>query len=123
MCAIAGILGVDVKQETLETMLRTMERRGPDDKGIFQDEDITLLHRRLSVIDPLRGKQPMQLKLGEEHYIIVYNGELYNTGEIRKELEKLGHRFETHCDTEVVIHAYAQWKDACLDRCCCNFFL
>ena len=116
MCAIAGILGVGADAATLKTMLHTMERRGPDDSGMYQEDDVTLLHRRLSIIDPLRGKQPMGLSHQGEYYVIVYNGELYNTQEIRQELEELGHRFASHCDTEVVLHAYAQWKENCLEK-------
>lgn len=116
LCAIAGIIGLDVPQAIIENMLRTMRRRGPDDRGVFSEESCTLLHSRLAVIDPAGGRQPMELSWQEEHYCIVYNGELYNTDEIRKELTKLGHDFTGHSDTEVVLHAYAQWKEACLHK-------
>lgn len=116
MCAIAGIIGLDAEEAALEKMLATMVRRGPDENGIFRQEGCTLLHARLSIIDPEGGKQPMELKWAGEHYVLVYNGELYNTEELRKELVKLGHHFFGHSDTEVVLHAYAQWKHACLER-------
>ena len=116
MCAIAGVIGPQLKETALEQMLETMKRRGPDGHGIYRREDITLLHSRLAIIDPAGGSQPMILHYGREKYIISYNGELYNTDEIRKELETLGHVFQTRCDTEVVLHAYAQWEEKSLER-------
>ena len=116
MCAIAGILGWNVENTCLEKMLETMGRRGPDGRGVFRDEGMALLHARLSVIDPRGGRQPMGLIWAGETYLIVYNGELYNTQELRTELAALGHGFEGHSDTEVVLHAYAQWGEACLER-------
>lgn len=116
MCAIAGILDLEAEPEILEKMLKTMVRRGPDGRGFFQEPDCILLHTRLAVIDPVGGQQPMILEWGEETYILVYNGELYNTNEIRRELIKRGHQFEGHSDTEVVLHSYAQWGADCLER-------
>lgn len=116
MCAIAGVISLTVGDETCRKMLKTMERRGPDASGVWRQEDITLLHSRLAIIDPEGGKQPMELCLAGEHYVLVYNGELYNTPEIRKELEQAGHIFEGHSDTEVVVHAYAQWGDDCVKK-------
>lgn len=116
MCAIAGMLHLDAKDEILANMLDTMKRRGPDGNGIYVKDECTLLHARLAVIDPEGGKQPMIYNRGAEEYAIVYNGELYNTEEIRKELQKLGHRFRGYSDTEVVLHAYVQWKENCLDK-------
>ena len=116
MCAIAGMIGLDAEDAVLDKMLATMARRGPDDKGIFRQEGCILLHARLAIIDPEGGRQPMELKWASEHYILVYNGELYNTEELRKELTELGHHFMGHSDTEVVLHAYAQWKQGCLER-------
>ncbi len=116
MCAIAGIMNLKADADTIDRFRRTMYRRGPDDFGVFTDRDITLLHARLSVIDPVGGKQPMHLEYGHEKYTLIYNGELYNTDELRKGLSKLGHRFVTHCDTEVVLHAYAQWGKDCLEK-------
>ena len=116
MCAIAGIIGLPCAEKTKEKMLATMHRRGPDDNGFYQNGDATLLHARLAVIDITGGKQPMSFSCGGETYIIVYNGELYNTQEIRQELSKLGHKFSGHSDTEVVLHSFAQWKEACLEH-------
>ncbi len=116
MCAIAGILGLSTDPVVLQKMLDTMTRRGPDGQGTFREEEVALLHARLAVIDPKGGRQPMGLIWAGETYLLVYNGELYNTEEIRKELLQLGHRFEGHSDTEVVLHAYAQWGESCLER-------
>lgn len=114
MCAIAGVLDLPAQEVVTRKMLTKMQHRGPDGNGIFQAENCTLLHARLSVIDPDGGAQPMTAGYGQEKYTIVYNGELYNTDEVKTILEKLGHRFLTHCDTEVLLHAYIQWKDGCL---------
>ena len=116
MCAIAGIIGLEATDETIQKMLKTMERRGPDDKGIYQKNDTALLHARLAIIDPHSGKQPMYLTWGGEQYTLIYNGELYNTAELRRELEIKGHMFTGHSDTEVVLHAYAEWGVESLDR-------
>ena len=116
MCAIAGILGQEAPPEAIAAMLATMARRGPDDRGVFQDADVTLLHARLAVIDPAGGRQPMTLCFEREEYTIVYNGELYNTGELRRELLKLGHSFAGHSDTEVLLHGYAQWGRGVLEK-------
>ncbi len=116
MCAISGTVHLYTDEVTNVKMLNTMLRRGPDDTGIYKCGPCTLLHARLAVIDPKRGKQPMCLTAQKQTYCIVYNGELYNTAEIRKELEVLGHNFITHSDTEVVLHAYVQWKQAALEK-------
>lgn len=116
MCAISGMIGLRADQAVVQKLLRTMARRGPDGSGGYQKEDIILLHTRLAVIDPIGGSQPMSIERAGETYTIVYNGELYNTEELRRELEGLGHRFEGHSDTEVVLHSFAQWGEGCLER-------
>jgi len=116
MCAIAGILGLPVEKSTLDAMLQTMLRRGPDGNGRYLGEDCTLLHSRLAIIDPAGGSQPMALLWGTERYVLVYNGELYNTDELREELKQWGHHFLGHSDTEVVLHAYARWGEKCVER-------
>lgn len=121
MCAIAGEFdfrrrpdcGIHARGRA---MLQTMKRRGPDQDGVLLTENGMLLHARLAVIDPKNGIQPMTYRKDDIEYSIVYNGELYNTGELRRELEKCGHDFRTHSDTEVVLHAYLQWQDRCVDR-------
>ena len=116
MCAIAGMISLEAKRDTCDRMLTSMARRGPDASGIRQYEDCTLLHSRLAIIDPEGGAQPMELHYAGEHYTLVYNGELYNTAEVRGQLERSGHKFEGHSDTEVVLHAYIQWGRGCLER-------
>lgn len=109
MCGIAGILSsdIDLRGEKLlvEKMGKTLKKRGPDAAGIYLTPEVVLVHRRLSVIDVENGAQPMHFG----KYVIVYNGEIYNTNEVRNELEGFGYRFDTHCDTEVVLKAYDKW--------------
>ena len=116
MCAIAGIIGMDKSDVTIRKMLKTMNRRGPDDADVHTFAQGCLLHARLTVIDPEGGKQPMSAGIGGEEFTIVYNGELYNAPELRRELEMLGHRFKGHSDTEVLLHSYMQWGRMCLDK-------
>jgi len=116
LCAIAGILNLNVDGEILQRMLSSMARRGPDEDGVEGGPDWALLHARLTIIDPEGGKQPMKLAWAGERYTLVYNGELYNTGELRRELITLGHQFKGHSDTEVVLHGFAQWGEAVLER-------
>jgi asparagine synthase (glutamine-hydrolysing) len=114
MCGIAGMVGLpNIAQEK---MLLTMKRRGPDGDGVYSEPAVTFLHSRLAIIDPENGQQPMALSWDGETYIICYNGELYNTLELRRELEKLGHQFTNRSDTEVLLHAYAQWQEQCLHK-------
>ena len=114
MCAISGIIGLSAEPEVIHKMLKTMARRGPDGENYFQEDDAALLHSRLAIIDPQGGRQPMELEWEGERYCLVYNGELYNTAELRRDLENLGHLFQGHSDTEVVLHAYAQYGWECV---------
>ncbi|MDR3264306.1 MAG: asparagine synthase (glutamine-hydrolyzing) [Clostridiales bacterium] len=120
MCGIAGMFDKESSPAgglaTFYEMQNTLRRRGPDQKGLYIDEPAVLIHTRLSVVDIENGKQPMQLVMGGEEYCIVYNGELYNTLELKKELESAGHIFFSHSDTEVLLHSYAEWKDKCVDK-------
>ena len=116
MCAIAGILNLTASPETLQAMKKTMHRRGPDDFGVFRQEAVTLLHARLAVIDPAGGRQPMTFAFENEEYTIIYNGELYNTPELRRELRGLGHSFSGHSDTEVLLQGYARWGREVLQK-------
>jgi asparagine synthase (glutamine-hydrolysing) len=120
MCGIAGIIAF---RETLydslrilERMQNTLDRRGPDDRGALVMDHAALLHTRLSVIDPESGRQPMQYSNGAETYTIIYNGELYNTLELREELTAAGYHFDTHADTEVLLKAYAAYGEDCVER-------
>lgn len=120
MCGIAGWIDwrADLRERvgTLRAMTATLTPRGPDASGEWVSARAALGHRRLSIIDPANGAQPMVLRERQQTFVIVYNGELYNTSELRCELEALGRTFETRCDTEVLLHAYAEWGSACLDR-------
>lgn len=116
MCGIAGILSNDIdlrgQKPLIEDISNTLKMRGPDAKGEYITADTALIHRRLSVIDVEKGSQPM--RFGK--YIIVYNGELYNTDEVRNELKSFGYSFDTHCDTEVVLKAFDRWKEDSVKR-------
>lgn len=116
MCAIAGILDLPYDENIIRSIMSTMRRRGPDGKGTYTTLGRCILHTRLSIVDPSGGNQPMILDQGKVRYILTYNGELYNTEQLRKELRDLGHQFDSHSDTEVVLHAYTQWKEAALER-------
>ena len=118
MCGIGGF--VDYERDArrggpiLHGMKRTLTPRGPDAEGTYFDEDAALVHRRLIVIDPEGGKQPMHSP--DRNTIIIYNGELYNTSELRTELMSRGHEFVGHSDTEVLLHAYLEWKTDAFSR-------
>lgn len=116
MCGIAGFIRLKHDHSTIMRMLESMKHRGPDERGTFIDGDVCLLHQRLTIIDPEKGKQPINLNWNYEEYTMIYNGELYNTEDIRKELVRLEHTFLGHSDTEVLIHAYAQWGARCLEK-------
>ena len=118
MCGIGGF--VDFERDArrggpiLHGMKRTLTPRGPDAEGTYFDEDTALIHRRLIVIDPEGGKQPMCSP--DRNTILIYNGELYNTPELRTELMSRGHEFVGHSDTEVLLHAYLEWKTDAFSR-------
>lgn len=116
MCGIAGILtpSIDLRNEKtlIENISKTLKMRGPDAKGEYVTPQTALIHRRLSVIDIEKGGQPMHFG----KYIIVYNGELYNTAEVRDELISCGYEFDSHCDTEVVLKAYDKWQQDSVKR-------
>ncbi len=121
MCGIAGVIDFQghlfSESQTFQNMQSTIIRRGPDQKGMLLTEHAALIHTRLSVIDPASGKQPMQYSDGEETYTIIYNGELYNTDELRRMLQERGFSFQTHADTEVLLKAYAAYGENCVDLC------
>lgn len=115
MCGICGFLGLE-DRSVVESVNRAMRHRGPDDEGVFQDRDnqVLLGHVRLSIIDPLpRSRQPMTYANGR--YCITFNGEIYNYRELKKTLVGHGYAFTTDSDTEVILAAYAQWGDRCID--------
>lgn len=116
MCGIAGFVGLPFEMNIAQRMLKTMGRRGPDDSDIYHSTNCCLLHSRLAIIDPVNGHQPMTLSWQGDTYTIAYNGELYNTDEIRLLLQSIGHKFISHSDTEVVLHAFAQWAEKCVEK-------
>lgn len=120
MCGIAGIISnnIDLSQmsRSLGVMSETLRRRGPDEGGMYILRNAALIHRRLSVVDTENGKQPMILKRGHETYVLVYNGELYNCDELRKDLLLEGYEFESRSDTEVLLKAYVCYKEKCCEK-------
>ena len=120
MCGIAGWLDFETNitgnDAVLEAMSKTLERRGPDSHGEYKFAEGCLLHRRLAVIDPQNGLQPMTRMKGDASYTITYNGELYNTEELRHDLAARGYEFVTRSDTEVLLTSYIEWGEACLER-------
>lgn len=119
MCGINGIAfssqsGRQIDATVLKRMRDVITHRGPDDEGIFVDGRIGLGHRRLSIVDVASGHQPMTNEDGSLH--ITYNGEIYNHADYREPLIALGHVYKTHCDTETILHLYAEYGDDCVDR-------
>ncbi len=117
MCGINGIYnfsGDPINKNSIQIMNSMLEHRGPDDSGIFFNDNIALGHRRLSIIDVKNGKQPMSNDDDTLH--ISYNGEVYNHLEIREELEKYGYKFRTNSDTEVVLKCYEKFGLSFVDK-------
>jgi len=120
MCGIAGWLDLknDLTREyhIMDAMSATLASRGPDSSGTWFSSHMLLAHRRLAVMDPAGGAQPMVRQKGGYNYAIVYNGELYNAPELKKSLEGYGFAFSTTCDTEVLLLSYIQWGPDCIER-------
>ena len=119
MCGIAGFIDFknNSSQIIIEEMTASMNHRGPDGSGVDLHSEsefqVGFGHRRLSIIDLTEnGKQPMQYN----QFSITFNGEIYNYKEITKELEQLGHIFNSSSDTEMILHAYSQWGSSCLGK-------
>src|ERR1700682_6013071 len=118
MCGINGIAFSSrsrrmIDSAVLERMRDVIKHRGPDDEGIFIDGAVGLGHRRLSIVDVKAGHQPMTNEDGTLH--ITYNGEIYNHADFREELEGRGHVYQTHCDTETILHLYEEHGERCVD--------
>ena len=115
MCSICGMIDFKEKpsKELLTKMGSVMKSRGPDATEQFCDEVVGLHHNRLSVMDPKNGRQPMMATFEGREYVIVYNGEIYNSPELRKELEPYGAVFKTNCDTETVLWSYIIFGSEC----------
>ena len=117
MCGFAGFACTDLIEDPAkiaELMGERIAHRGPDDADYYIDEDIALVHRRLSIIDLEGGRQPILNEDGSK--VIVFNGEIYNYQELREELVAAGHVFKTHTDTETILHGFEQWGKAVVDR-------
>ena len=116
MCGIAGEFSpgrkLDQNAPHYETMSLTLARRGPDQHGAYRSAHCVMLHRRLSVVDIENGLQPMEF----DGLVTVYNGELYNADDLRRELYNLGYAFDTHSDTEVLLKSYHAWGSDCCSR-------
>jgi asparagine synthase (glutamine-hydrolysing) len=118
MCAIAGIFDLyhpaDIDAGLLQRMTELQAHRGPDGDGTHREPGVGLGHRRLSIIDIGGGQQPL---FNEDHsVVVVYNGEIYNFPALMRELRQFGHVFRTHCDTEVIVHAWEQWGERCVEH-------
>ncbi|HFJ4360096.1 TPA: asparagine synthase (glutamine-hydrolyzing) [Salmonella enterica] len=122
MCGMTGWLSYDhnlnQQKETLQRMTDTLSNRGPDAQGLWIEGPMGLGHRRLSIIDLEGGKQPMAVNYNGEKSVAVisYTGEVYNFQEIKYELQKLGHKFLTKSDTEVVLHSYLEWGNNFVEK-------
>lgn len=120
MCGIVGIVDFenDMLKEcaTLAAMMDAVTHRGPDSAGMFMTHQAALGHRRLTVVDPAGGSQPMTRSIGTNTYTVVYNGELYNMPELRRELSGKGHSFFSHSDTETLLLSYVEWGPSCVER-------
>lgn len=118
MCGIAGVLYADASRPVDPAVLRAMSRgiahRGPDAEGFFSEPGIGLVHRRLSIIDLGGGDQPIGNEDGSLQ--IVFNGEIYNYKDLRRDLVSRGHRFKTDSDTEVIIHQFEESGDRVAER-------
>ncbi|MEK3855539.1 asparagine synthase (glutamine-hydrolyzing) [Cytobacillus sp. FSL H8-0458] len=118
MCGITGWIDFqkDLRKETaaIDKMADTLAKRGPDETNIWTDVHAGFGHKRLIVVDPAGGKQPMTREKHQSRYTICYNGELYNTEDLRKELLIKGYSFDGHSDTEVLLTSYIEWGENCL---------
>lgn len=120
MCGITGFVNFkeNIKDNigTLKAMTDTLINRGPNAEGTYISNNIMFGHRRLIVVDPEGGKQPMKKVVNGKEYVIVYNGELYNTEDLRKELINDGYKFEAYSDTEVLLTSYIRWGIDCIKK-------
>jgi asparagine synthase (glutamine-hydrolysing) len=117
VCGICGVIGIEsneAREAALRRMLASMVHRGPDDEGILLVPPVAVGMRRLSILDLPGGGQPIWNE--DATLAVVFNGEIYNHLELRRELESSGHRFRTRSDTEVIVHAYEAWGEKCVQR-------
>lgn len=120
MCGFVGFYNLKESNskdyETLKKMTKSLQNRGPDEEGFYYDKNVYLGHRRLVIIDPDNGKQPMNFSYFGNEYIIVYNGQIYNSKELRKELIEKGFEFSGYSDTEVLLKSFICFGTAVLPR-------
>jgi asparagine synthase (glutamine-hydrolysing) len=117
MCGICGVIGPGLEDRAegiVRRMMDAMVRRGPDEEGFLCAPPVAVGMRRLSIIDLQGGSQPVWNE--DRTLAVVYNGEIYNFRELREELERVGHRFQSRSDTEVIVHAYEMWGESCVQR-------
>jgi asparagine synthase (glutamine-hydrolysing) len=118
MCGIAGIFDLTetraIDRALLSRINDIQSHRGPDEAGLHLEPGLGLGHRRLSIIDIASGQQPLFNEDGS--VVVVFNGEIYNFVELIPELQSLGHTFRTRSDTEVIVHAWEQWGEACVQH-------
>ena len=117
MCGICGVVGIEkreISEPLVRSMLAAIVHRGPDEEALLAAPPVVAGSRRLSIIDLPGGSQPVWNE--NKTLAVVFNGEIYNFRELRKELESAGHRFKSHCDTEAVVQAYEAWGQDCLQR-------
>ncbi|UOQ92806.1 asparagine synthase (glutamine-hydrolyzing) [Halobacillus shinanisalinarum] len=120
MCGIVGWVDLQTnegnKLQTIDGMAQTLSHRGPDDYQNWVQGPAAFGHKRLVVVDPDGGRQPMVREANNEEYVLCYNGELYNTDEVREELKSTGWTFRSHSDTEVVLVSYMEWGAKCVEH-------
>ncbi|WP_350281882.1 XrtA/PEP-CTERM system amidotransferase [Nitrosomonas sp.] len=118
MCGITGVFDTrsssEIDRNLLHHMNETLMHRGPDEGEVYVEPGLGLGHRRLSIMDVSSGQQPLFNEDGS--VVVVFNGEIYNFQKLVGELTALGHRFRTHCDTEVIVHAWEEWGERCVER-------
>ena len=120
MCGFVGICNLKKDISKDESIIKRMnleiQKRGPDEDEYFIDKNALLAHRRLAIIDKVNGKQPMQIKKNDNTYTIVYNGQIYNKDEIKKDLTDLGYKFIGYSDTEVLLTAFIEYGENVLKK-------
>ena len=118
MCGICGDIRLDGKPASrgvIEKMNRRLARRGPDDDGLYVDQQVAFGHRRLSIID-LSEKSHQPFVDQQHDLVLVFNGTIYNYRELRSDLSSRGHKFTSEGDSEVIVKAWAEWGMQCVDR-------
>ena len=114
MCGIFGVVNKKIDKELADKCVDRMEHRGPDGRGVWQENGTTLGHRRLAILDLTEGgAQPMSYPYSSGRYVLSFNGEIYNFVELREELKTKGYEFRSDSDSEVVLASYMEWKEKC----------